>query len=147
MDWKSPRARPAKEGVFVGLPSTLLLYPTDSDTFNCTGKSLQFSGSLGNMPPRDGSVPAFDVTSTGLERSSPSAPATPPSIRTAPTVKAPLRFIKPLCSRAHAPVQTPIGAVANPTTGSRWTLSVSALNNSNATFRNSHLLTVQNHRY
>src|SRR5438552_6706447 len=89
------------------MASTLLLYPTDSDNLSCNGRSLQFSGSLGTAPPHDGKIPTLDGASTAPDRSSPPAPVTSPSIRTAPSVKAPLRIIKPHRSRAHPPVQTP----------------------------------------
>src|SRR6516164_3392261 len=74
----------------------LLLYPTDSEALNCTGKSLQFCGKLGRTPPHDGRAGGLGAPSTEPESSSPRASNRPPRTKAAPSdVKATPRFINP----------------------------------------------------
>jgi len=102
---KSPRAAPAGKAKPRGTPKILLLYDTDWDAVSLTGKSLQFSGSVGKTTSlKDGKLGPDDVTAP--ESSCPRPPVTPPSIKTAPSVKAPLRLIPTLCFRTHALAQT-----------------------------------------
>src|SRR5271170_7548507 len=68
--------------------------------------SAQFSGSVGKAnPPGDEAPPK----PTEPDSWSPRPPVMPPSIRTAPSVKAPLRLIPPLCLRTHELVRTTLG--------------------------------------
>src|SRR5271154_2436543 len=74
-----------------------------SEADSRTGNSAQFSGSAGRAKPPDDD--ANPLGTTEPDSSSPRPPVTPPSIRTAPSVKAPLRLIPPLCFRTHEPVR------------------------------------------